>query len=76
MRAKLFHFGGKQLQRVYENLPDIDKLPLVSTQSNWYDFAVAKLDEYFEPGRQYILEPVAKNTSREKRKICSFCSPH
>ncbi|XP_062538768.1 uncharacterized protein K02A2.6-like [Armigeres subalbatus] len=56
MRAKLLHFGGKQLQRVYENLPDVDKLPIVSIKANWYDVAVSKLDEYFEPGRQYILE--------------------
>lgn len=54
MRAKLLHFGGKQLQRVYENLPDTDKLHLVSLKANWYDIAVSKLDEYFEPGRQYI----------------------
>ncbi|XP_062557585.1 uncharacterized protein LOC134222456 [Armigeres subalbatus] len=56
MRAKLLHLGGKQLQRVYENLPDNNKIPLVSTKENWYDVAVEKLDAYFEPGRQYILE--------------------
>lgn len=56
MRAKLLHFGGKQLQQVYESLPDVDKLPLISTKPNWYDVAVSKLDDFFEPGRQYILE--------------------
>lgn len=56
MRAKLLHFGGKQLQNVYANLPDVDKLPVVSVQLNWYDAAIAKFDEFFEPGRQYILE--------------------
>lgn len=67
MRAKLLHFGGKQLQRVYENLPDIDKLPLVSTKSNWYDVAVAKLDDYFEPGRQYILERCRLRKIRQEK---------
>lgn len=67
MRAKLLHFGGKQLQRVYENLPDADKLPLVSTKSNWYDHAIAKLDEYFEPGRQYILERCRLRKMRQEK---------
>lgn len=56
MRAKLLHFDGQQLQRVYENLPDSDKIPLVAIKTNCYDIAVDKLDAYFEPGRQYILE--------------------
>ncbi|KXJ68118.1 hypothetical protein RP20_CCG005609 [Aedes albopictus] len=67
MRAKLLHFGGKQLQRVYENLPDADKLPLISTNPNWYDYAVAKLDEYFEPGRQYILERCRLRKMRQEK---------
>lgn len=56
MRAKLLHFGGKQLQRVFDSLPEKDKIPTVATTANWYDLAVDKLDQYFEPGRQYILE--------------------
>lgn len=56
MRALLLHFGGKQLQCVFDSLPEKDKLPIVATTANWYDVAVSKLDQYFEPGRQYILE--------------------
>ncbi|XP_062557808.1 uncharacterized protein LOC134222664 [Armigeres subalbatus] len=67
MRAKLLHFGGKQLQRVYANLPDVDKLPLVSTQQNWYDVAIEKFDEFFEPGRQYILERCRLRKIRQEK---------
>ncbi|XP_055591180.1 uncharacterized protein LOC129743226 [Uranotaenia lowii] len=56
MKALLLHFGGRQLQKVFGNLPDVDKIPLVATKVNWYDLAISKLDDYFEPGRQYILE--------------------
>ncbi|XP_055525745.1 uncharacterized protein LOC129718726 [Wyeomyia smithii] len=41
MRAKLLHFGGNQLQRVCENLPDANKIPVVSTKENWFDAAIA-----------------------------------
>lgn len=67
MRAKLLHFGGKQLQQVYESLPDVDKLPLISTKPNWYDVAVSKLDDFFEPGRQYILERCRLRKIRQEK---------
>lgn len=67
MRAKLLHFGGKQLQRVYENLPNVNKIPLVSTQDNWYDVAVGKFDEFFEPGRQFILERCRLRKIRQEK---------
>ncbi|XP_055604561.1 uncharacterized protein K02A2.6-like [Uranotaenia lowii] len=67
MRAKLLHFGGKQLQRVYENLPDVDKQPLISIKANWYDIAISKLDEYFEPGRQFILERCRLRKLRQEK---------
>lgn len=66
-RAKLSHLGGKQLQRVYDNLPDGDKIPLVATKVNWYDIAVEKLDAYFEPGRQYILERCRLRKIKQER---------
>ncbi|XP_055612924.1 uncharacterized protein K02A2.6-like [Uranotaenia lowii] len=55
MRANLLHLGGSQLQRVYNSLPDVDKISLVATKPNFYDTAVNKLQEYFEPGRQCVL---------------------
>lgn len=67
MRAQLLHFGGRQLQSVFGNLPDVDKLPVVSTKANWYDIAVSKLDEYFEPGRQYILERCRLRKIRQEK---------
>ncbi|XP_055644332.1 uncharacterized protein LOC129780284 [Toxorhynchites rutilus septentrionalis] len=67
MRATLLHLGGQQLQRVYESLPDSDKLPIVATKANWYDVAIEKLDAYFEPGRQYILERCRLRSIKQER---------
>lgn len=55
-RAKMLHLGGPQLQRVFTNLPDADKVPLVAWEKKWFDVAVEKLDAYFQPVRQDTLE--------------------
>lgn len=55
-RAKMLHLGGTQLQRVFTNLPDADKVPLVAWEKRWYDTAIEKLDEFFQPVRQETLE--------------------
>lgn len=59
-RAKLLHLGGPALQVVFNNLKDHDHVPLVTLEPRWYDSAVEKLDEFFEPRHQ--------NTS-ERRKL-------
>lgn len=55
-RAKLLHLGGPQLQRVFQNLPDREKFPLVSTEKKWYDVAISALDGFFQPCKQDCLE--------------------
>lgn len=55
-RAKLLHFGGPQLQRVFYNLPTRENFPLVSTEKQWYDVAINALDEFFQPCKQDCLE--------------------
>ncbi|XP_062538771.1 uncharacterized protein LOC134207062 [Armigeres subalbatus] len=55
-RAKMLYLGGTQLQRVFINLPDTDKVPLVAWEKRWYDTAIEKLDEFFQPVRQDTLE--------------------
>lgn len=55
-RAKLLHLGGPQLQRVFQNLPDREKFPMVSTEKQWYDVAINALDAFFQPSRQDCLE--------------------
>lgn len=52
----MLYLGGTQLQRVFTNLPDTDKVPLVAWEKRWYDTAIEKLDEFFQPVRQDTLE--------------------
>ncbi|XP_062537774.1 uncharacterized protein LOC134206094 [Armigeres subalbatus] len=63
MRAKLLHLGGPALQTVFKNLRDREHIPIVSLVPNWYDIAVGKLDEFFEPRHQ---------NSSERRKLRSM----
>ncbi|XP_055614847.1 uncharacterized protein K02A2.6-like [Toxorhynchites rutilus septentrionalis] len=56
MRAKLLHLGGPALQRVFKNLKNTDHVPLVAIKPAWYDSAVEKLDEFFEPRHQSTSE--------------------
>lgn len=55
-RAKLLHLGGPALQVVFKNLKDHDHVPLVTLEPKWYDSAVEKLDEFFEPRHQATSE--------------------
>nr|XP_029711593.1 uncharacterized protein LOC109417227 [Aedes albopictus] len=55
-RAKLLYLGGPQLDKVFTNLPDGNKFPLVATEKRFYDVAIAALDNYFQPVKQDILE--------------------
>lgn len=67
MRAKLLYLGGPQLQRVFANLPDTEKFPLVSLEKHWYDLAVEKLDDFFKPVRQDTLERHRLREMRQKK---------
>lgn len=60
MRAKLLHLGGPALQTVFKNLKDRDHIPVASLVPKWYDVAIDKLDEFFEPRHQ---------TTSERRKL-------
>ncbi|XP_055607097.1 uncharacterized protein K02A2.6-like [Uranotaenia lowii] len=55
-RSKMLHFGGPQLQRVYKSLEGTEDFPLVMLEKPWYDTAIERLDAYFKPRRQDVLE--------------------
>lgn len=67
MRAKMLYLGGPQLQRVFANLPDTEKFPLVSIEKQWYDVAVERLDDFFKPVRQDTLERHRLREMRQKK---------
>lgn len=56
MRAKMLHFGGPQLQKVFRSLEKTEDFPLVMLAKPWYDQAIDCLDQYFKPRKQDVLE--------------------
>lgn len=65
MRAKMLHLYDPALQTVFKNLKNNDYVPLVAIISRWYDIAVEKLGEFFEPRHKSISER-RKRTQRSK----------
>lgn len=55
-RSKMLHLGGPQLQRVFNTLEGTEDFPLVLLEKRWYDVAVERLDAYFKPRKQDVLE--------------------
>lgn len=55
-RAKLLHLGGPQLQALFQSLPNSEKFAVVSLEKPYYDVAIQAFDEFFQPGRQDVLE--------------------
>ncbi|XP_055630296.1 uncharacterized protein LOC129771044 [Toxorhynchites rutilus septentrionalis] len=67
MRAKMLYLGGPQLQRVFANLLDTEKFPMVAIEKRWYDLAVEKLDNFFKPVRQDTLERHRLRAMKQKK---------
>lgn len=55
-RAKLLHLGGPQLQTLFQSLPDSEKFASVAVEKQYYDVAIQAFDDFFQPGRQDVLE--------------------
>ncbi|XP_055623066.1 uncharacterized protein K02A2.6-like [Toxorhynchites rutilus septentrionalis] len=55
-RAKLLHFGGTQLQALFQTLPDSEKFSYVTPDIRYYDVAILALDDFFKPVQQDVLE--------------------
>lgn len=55
-RAKLLYLGGPDLREIFDNLPDVDKVPHILADPPYYDTAIAKLDSHFEPFRRRTYE--------------------
>lgn len=53
-RAMLLHSGGMALQDIYFNIPGAHVTDPKAT--DFYDTAIAKLDEYFSPKQSYLFE--------------------
>lgn len=56
MRAKMLHLGGPQLQKVFRSLEGTEEFPIILLEKPWYDLAVERLDAFFKPRKQDVLE--------------------
>ncbi|XP_062701591.1 uncharacterized protein K02A2.6-like [Aedes albopictus] len=56
MRSKMLHFGGPQLQKVFKSLEGTEDFPLIMLEKRWYDVAIERLDAFFKPRSQDVLE--------------------
>lgn len=55
-RSKMLHLGGPQLQRVFRSLEGTEHFSMVLLEKPWYDVAVERLEAYFKPRKQDVLE--------------------
>lgn len=55
-RSQMLHLAGPDLQKIFDHLPGIEDIPHVVRDPPYYDVAVRKLDEHFEPMRRRNYE--------------------
>ncbi|XP_055585193.1 uncharacterized protein K02A2.6-like [Uranotaenia lowii] len=55
-RSKMLHLGGPQLQKVFRSLEGTEDFPVVLLEKRYYDLAIERLDTYFKPRSQDVLE--------------------
>ncbi|XP_055633240.1 uncharacterized protein K02A2.6-like [Toxorhynchites rutilus septentrionalis] len=55
-RNQLLHLGGVDLQDIFHNLPGVNDVPHVTIDPPYYDVAVEKLDDHFQPTRRRTYE--------------------
>lgn len=55
-RSQMLHLAGREIQEIFDHLPGVDEVPHVVADPPWYDVAIQKLDEHFEPMRRRNYE--------------------
>lgn len=55
-RSQMLHLAGSEVQEVFDHLPGVDDFPLVLADPPYYDVAIQRLDEHFEPMRRRNYE--------------------
>lgn len=55
-RSQMLHLAGSEVQEVFDHLPGVDEFPLVLADPPYYDVAIRRLDEHFEPMRRKNYE--------------------
>lgn len=65
-RSQLLYLGGPDLQDIFDSLPGVNEVPHVSVDPPFYDVAIAKLDEHFQPSQRrtyerYVFRQIAQH---------------
>ncbi|XP_062556917.1 uncharacterized protein K02A2.6-like [Armigeres subalbatus] len=55
-RSMLLHLAGPDIQEIFDHLPGVDDIPQVLIDPPYYEVALKKLDEHFEPMRRKNYE--------------------
>lgn len=55
-RSMMLHQAGPDIQEIFDHLPGVDDIPQVLIDPPYYDVAIQKLDEHFEPMRRKNYE--------------------
>lgn len=55
-RAKMLHLAGSDIQEIFDHLPGVDEVSHVLVDPPYYDVAIQRLDEHFEPMRNRNYE--------------------
>lgn len=55
-RSQMLHLAGPEVQEVFDHLPGVNVFPLVLANPPYYDVAIQRLDEHFEPMRRRNYE--------------------
>lgn len=55
-RSQMLHLAGSEIQEIFDHLPGVDQFSRVLADPPYYDVAIRRLDEHFEPMRNRNYE--------------------
>lgn len=55
-RSQMLHLAGSEIQEIFDHLPGVNNVSHVLTDPPYYDVAIQRLDEHFEPMRNRNYE--------------------
>lgn len=55
-RSQMLHLAGQEIQEIFDHLPGVNEIHHVLTDPPYFDVAIKRLDEHFEPMRRRNYE--------------------
>lgn len=71
-RSILLYVAGPDIQEIFDHLPGTDEVPHIVADPPYYDVAIRKLDEHFEPMRRrnyerHLFRQISQNPMSDSR---------